>query len=876
MSDQPERDIDEQLQELDEKETEFTRLCQLESANRVASEIRRLARAERRFVPYVQATFTIMNNAADRLDPQAGREASIEIIGLLESNELARAIEPDLSEQEYEWAVHWYSSCGYDNLAKATAEISGHNSEGIHACVSEGIEVCRRTGKTQCITCFREYATEVHRAADDPDMALHYARMGIAGVNRGPHDRRWAGARDLMEILLARGELAAAVDSASAVIEFADIWHSPIRARLITKARITELAHLIGEPQRWDDQCRQEAPQPGEFLAYELCSDHTQATIECLAGDYASAIKRLSRWDQQLTRRQCFEQWSETRLRLLAAHRMAGNQREFERLADQLQSKSQAARDWHALRCLKHLRDESAIPVPIPVTANLDAGPFAATETKADSRTATVPMSPGAVVRDTDSPSKPSDDQPIAAADESASDPFPAVITHLQSRLEKLSAGSESTTEDDDSLDKFISDLMAIDSLGFTTEKTQRAFRCWALHTISYLVRAETRVHEIWDWATKTLATQRQDAVTLSLYARLGTILRYNYAEQMADRIDEKQLENWFRESLDLDQEMATNFGRAGDFFMLLENLGEAERCYARGCRLDRTNAELASKLAQVYRRTERERDALAVLDMAIRAGAQVPDLFWEAALSAKSLDQYESSLTYFQAYDNAVPNQPWVNYYRAIALLELQRYPESLAAAQREAELNPDCQFPLLVHRAAIAAGTGQLAELQNLLNEILLIPLSSVNYLSLSGLEKVLATLWKASESLAEDDPLRVQVIDRLVASHLAPNPLFESHRVKGDLVEELNFYRCLIEQPLDERWLSWHGRLAGEEELTSYRTFWGVLAGSSEEATALVLEWQSRCFPLNAQVIEVELVDAGYTERIGVVWQRFREAL
>ena len=867
MSDQPGRDIDEQLQELDEKETEFTRLCQLESANRVASEIRRLARAERRFLPYVQATFTIMNNAADRLDPQSGREASIEIIGLLESNDLARAIEPDLSEQEYEWAVHWYSSCGYDNLAKATAEISGHNSEGIHACVSEGIEVCRRTGKTQCITCFREYATEVHRTADDPDMALHYARMGIAGVNRGPHDRRWAGARDLMEILLARGELAAAVDSASAVIEFADIWHSPIRARLITKARITELAHLIGEPQRWEDQCKQEAPQAGEFLAYELCSDHTQATIECLAGDYASAIKRLSRWDQQLTRRHCFEQWSETRLRLLAAHRMAGNQREFDRLADQLQSKSQAARDWHALRCLKHMRDESAIPVPIPVTANLDAGPYAGTNSKAVSTVATATMSP--------SVDEPREDQSIAVADESAVDPFTAVITNLQSRLVNLSAEAESTAENHDSLDKFIADVMAIDAQGFGSDKAKRAFRCWALHTISYLVRDSTRVHEIWDWATTTLATQRQDAVTLSLYARLGTILRYNFAEQMADRIDEKQLESWFRESLDLDQEMATNFGRAGDFFMFLENLGEAERCYARGCRLDRTDAELASKLAQVYRRTERERDALAVLDMAIRAGAQVPDLFWEAALSAKNLDQHEAALTYFQAYDNAVPNQPWVNYYRAIALLELQRYPESLAAAQREAELNPDCLFPVLVHRAAVAADTEKLAELQSLLQEILLTPLSSIDYLSLSGLEKVLATLWKASELLADDDPLREQVIDRLVASHLAPDRLFESYRAKGDTVEDLNLYRCLIEQPLDERWLSWHGRMAGEEELTSYRALWGVLAASSEEAAELVLEWQSRCFPLNAQIIEVELVDTDYTEQIGVVWQRFREA-
>jgi tetratricopeptide (TPR) repeat protein len=870
MSEQPELDIDEQLEKLGDKETEFSRLCQFASANRLAGEIRRLARAERRFTPYLQATFTIMNNAADRLDPQAGRDAAIEIIGLLESNDLARAIQPDLSDQEYDQAVHWYSACGYDNLAKATAEIGGYNSDGIHACISEGIEVCRRTGKTQCITCFREYATEVYRAADDPDLALHYARMGIAGVNRGPHDRRWAGARDLMEILLARGELGAAAESVDAVIEFAEIWHSPIRARLNTKPRITEIAHLLGEPHRWQDQCQQEAPQTGEFLAYELHSDHTQATIECLAGDFDAAIKRLTRWDQQLTRRQCFEQWSKTRLRLLAAHRMAGHQREFERLADQLQNKSLAARDWHALRCLKHLRDESAIPVPIPLTHNFDVGPLAATTTQTASTTSAATNSTGTCSNTTLENSA----EETSAATAQADEEIPAVIKSVHSRLGLLSADNPSTGEDQDSIDKIITDLLAINPEDVGPEKTQRTYRHWALHTISHLIRDADRVEEIWDWAGGLLSAQRQDAVTLSLYARLGCILRYKYAEQMSDKIDEKQLESWFRESLDLDSERANNFGRAGDFFLFQENLGEAERCYARGCRLDRSHAELASKLARIYRRTERERDALAVLDMAIRAGAGDSDLLWEAAMSAQSLDQYESTLAYLGAFQNAVPDRPWVNYYRAVALLELQRYPEAHAAAEREAELNPDCPFPGMVQRAAVAAGTGQLAELKQLVSEIVSIPLSSIDYLNLRGLERVLAMLWKATESLPENDPLRTQVSDRLVASNLAPDQLFEMHRVKGDPVENVNFYRCMVEQPLDDRWLNWHGRLAGEEELKSYQATWGVLARSDAEAAKCVLEWQSKCYPLDAQVVDVELVGEGYTEHIGVVWQRIRE--
>ncbi len=67
MSESSDRDIDEQLQSLQAKESEFTSLCMFESAHRVATEIRRLARAERRFTPYLRATFTIMNNSGDRL-----------------------------------------------------------------------------------------------------------------------------------------------------------------------------------------------------------------------------------------------------------------------------------------------------------------------------------------------------------------------------------------------------------------------------------------------------------------------------------------------------------------------------------------------------------------------------------------------------------------------------------------------------------------------------------------------------------------------------------------------------------------------------------------------------------------------------------------
>ena len=134
-----EQDIDTRLDELDDKETAFDKQCRFTSANRIATEIRRLAKAEGRFMPYLSATFTIMNNAKSLLEPIVGREASVEMISLLESEDRARAIQPNLPEHEYEECVNWYSSCAYDNLATYTAELSGYNSDGVHSCMSQWI-----------------------------------------------------------------------------------------------------------------------------------------------------------------------------------------------------------------------------------------------------------------------------------------------------------------------------------------------------------------------------------------------------------------------------------------------------------------------------------------------------------------------------------------------------------------------------------------------------------------------------------------------------------------------------------------------------------------------------------------------------------------
>src|SRR5579859_5605371 len=208
MADDIENGIDEELERLEESCSELRKRCLDSSASRVAQESAQLARRHERLIPYMLAKFHITNNAQGMLQPERGREAAVELIALVESEERARLIQPDFPEAEYTDTVAWMSACSYDNLAEHTAQLQGYNSEGMQSCINAGIQVCQRTGKLGCINCFRGYATSVFMQADDLDMALHYARV----VRQLPPDspgseRRWVGGQNEAKLLLLLGQI---------------------------------------------------------------------------------------------------------------------------------------------------------------------------------------------------------------------------------------------------------------------------------------------------------------------------------------------------------------------------------------------------------------------------------------------------------------------------------------------------------------------------------------------------------------------------------------------------------------------------------------------------------------------------------------------
>ena len=863
MTIEQELSVDDRIEELQAKLSDFEDRGYSTSAVRVANELRRLTRSEGVFDDYVRATFTIMNNAGTLLDPNMCREAAIEMIGLLENEDRARAIEPDLNDEDYMYIVNWYSSCAYDNLAKATAQMNGYNSDGVHAGIAEGIDVCRRTGKTQCITCFREYASDVYLMADDSDMALHYARMSLNQTS-GKGDRRlWAAARDEISILYSRGQLSAVVDRVDRVIELTETWHSPHGAKLTTKPFLTELAIMLGEPNRWAEHCNVVPPPTGEDPAYDMQVDKLQALMDVVDGDFDAAIKRLGEWDQKLLRKKCLDHWFNVRLRLLAAHRMAGNEREFEKLGEQLKKKAAEARDWYTLRCLKRLQSDANVISPVPTLEDFDCGPYSGANA---SEAPQVAANEQTAARESEARDQEAEEQTEARE-------TPEFVVQIIEKLKAASRFDEETQSihmNAEAIDDVLTDIIGCDPELAKVEGTAE----WLLQTLSHIIPDGSRAKEIWSWAKRFVAPLRQDAMALNLFARLGCVLLFRFEEEMAGEVTVESLEQMFRESLDMDPEQRGNFERAGDFFDHVENMGEAERCFARSFRLDRKNPDVASKLARVYRQTDRERDALNVLDMAIREGAEDPELLWEAAVSAHSLSIHQAALTYLIGYEKQAPNRPWANHYRASSLIALERFDEALAAVEREVELNPECEWTSLVLRAACLAGLKQEEQLRSVLNEWLAIPFSRVDYLRPKGFEKMFALAWTAIESLGAEDELYVRVQDRLLASNMTPDSMYLEEGRSKEPVDDVNVYWCTFEQPLGDQWQDWPGRFGWEEGMDAYRVTWGVVAQSEADAVEFAKRWQDRCYPLDAPLPEVQLADEGYRARTGVIWQGIRQ--
>lgn len=282
----------------------------------------RFAHDNQRVCEYIDALFHQMDFARDLFQFELVKLNAVKLIALLESEDAARRIEPAMRLENYEFIASWMTACSYEFLAQATGSIAGYNSLGMKECIEDGMTVCRRSGKLQCIACFREYAIDVHCAANDLSAAEHecHSILNKSGGWSDKGDRRWYAATRLGWIQLVQGQISDAVSELRRAQDFAGKQRTAwLQATVVLNAALL----LSGQPpiDLWGQFER--APK-GEWPLLEWQIDLNEAVFACLSGESTKAVEILIFWDQLQLEHGVKHYWFETRLRLITANALAG------------------------------------------------------------------------------------------------------------------------------------------------------------------------------------------------------------------------------------------------------------------------------------------------------------------------------------------------------------------------------------------------------------------------------------------------------------------------------------------------------------------------------------------------------------------------
>ncbi len=859
MASGQEPDTDQQLEKLQEQAGELIKPCRFASSSQLYGELRRRAKAEQRAYPYVMGTFFQMDQAQYLLDFQKMRERAVELIALLEDEERLRQIQADFSLEHYEHLVYSMSSCAYENLAEATGQLEGYNSEGMHACIADGLQICRRTGKLGCIGCFREYACDVYLSADDPDIAMHQCRLITENngewSDRG--DRRWVASGKAGWLEALHGRFDAAIELYRQALDFTDAESVTLKteARLRTLYQMDSVLLASGRPPLLPtDHVFASIPAAGECPLFEHYGDLNASLLAVQSKDWDKASQILTSWDQRLQKCGGTHLWFETRLRLIALKRLSGQQKQAEALAKQLEQRARPANDWltiHRLDSLMAAESPSPLATISDVTSSSDPSSFTAKVS-----------GPGAVPG--------SESEGKGSASEQASEsveetPLASWIAELRERMNDLMQ--------EPSEDKFMAirrDILAMDSTTVTHFDDVASL----IHMMLWLTGSGEDGEAVWKWANSLAATHRSSGLVLSVLGALGDALRGSANDEMAEKITAERTEQLFRKSLELDGNRARNHMRAGIHFLRENNPGEAERCFARAFRLDRTLPDVVERLADLYGDTDRPRDALHVMDLSLREGCQEPRVAFNAAMIAFRLQQFDATLTYLDRFESLGGENPaWVSYYRAVCQYELGDFRAAIAFTELAEETAEGTGWHLEAIRGAAYAQLGELEEAIAHFDFVLATPLYEVDYLSPTGIASLLERLLSVATEVLQDADLQQQLENRMLRSGLMPEWWFQNLRSEGQETDGVHLYRCVVIQSLDESWATDPERLENEASWTSYGVEWGVLAVSEEEAAELAMQWQARMHSLPAELQEIMPGPESYRDIPGIVWQSSR---
>jgi len=879
----PDGEIQRQMDNLVHWAQDLARRCHYRSAMEAACELSALARRHGRLFPYLRSALFMLDAARATLDLDRGVETAVETLAILENLHKARQLQPDLSDEEHGRMARTLACDVYALLAELVGLRDGYNSDGFHEVIDEATEVCRQHDRSDQIARFRCFARDEFLAAGDLEMSLEQARaIGLSPPGPGLLDLRWPAAWHIAWVLELNGQLSDAWLSAIEALRLAPTHDNPLDARLQTWVLAEEISWLGGRGElltalgdREGCPCEPPVfPPPGEYPAIELRCAQRDAVAACCAGQPAQAERLLAAWDERLKRGHAWTPWLELRLRRIAAAWLAGDFAQVAALAGPLEAQGHQARHWQVLGRLRALRDGTVPAAPVPFLAWATCGPFALpTEERASAARASTPLATAGAGGFTPS-SGPSDSDHVCPTPAEPAAPCTPVADRIPwaTRVAQWQQRLRAAQGSPEALRCVVDELLAV-----RPDEVHEADEAAILLDLAdQAAPAAGRAVDAWRWAEPLAQRFPSSADVLNLAADLGHAARTE-APQSADRVASLEcLERLFRASLELDIERPRNFGRAGFFYRDIGRQSEAERCLARGFRLDRTDAAIVLALAELYCDSDRLRDALAVLDISLREGCSWADVARQAGLISLRLERYGASVQYWRRVEELAPHELWTHYYLALAHLGLNQAGEALAALEEEQLRFGWPGLHLEILRACASSAQGNVAQFRRHFWQARQTPLLEVDYVSEEGLEQLFEKLYVAAQCLPPGDPERAELESWMLAAGLAPDRFFLEKRRHNPPRGGLGFYVFRLKQPLDQGWSTFKGCRAGQEDWQAYVGSWGVLAPSAAEAEKTALDWQGRCYPLPAEVLDFTVHYEDCYDCPGAVWQGRREGI
>ncbi|MDG2471092.1 MAG: hypothetical protein P8M80_17550 [Pirellulaceae bacterium] len=849
-TDEFENEIDRELEQMSSAAADFISTCQSKSCYDGFGALRDRAEKDGRALFYIHGTFFQMTQASNLLEFHTTKERAIKLISIFQKPEECFKIQPDMPEDLLDYLIYDLSSCVYENLADAAGQMQGFNSRGLHDSISGGIQVCRNTGKVGCIQCFREYAGDVYLAADDLDLAKHQCQTVVEhqGEWQGRGNRRWLAMMKLGWISAMQGNLEDAQLKLEAALDLTTEKevNVPIHAQFDVLCQLDGVRISRGlEPLLQNHEIFPKLPSKSESPLFDLMRSQNVALYAAAKNNLDVADEILSHWDRRLSSLQALHFWFENRLRLIVVKRLSAKTNSAESLAKTLEEKATSADDWLTLRRLNEIMGSTEDPVLIaaPNQINNVAKPVTG---------------------------------PIKVDPESTQSPFgdeePVLLEQLDSIMSRMKEAYESQSSE--LVSSIVKELMAITPKQASTN----ADTCGVLNMMSMMIQPTlaTRSIRIWRWANQLAAPFRENGVVLSLLATIGNELRLISDDPEEGDITPARIEQLFRQSLALEKKGPQTYARAGTFFLERNEIGDAEKCFARSFRLDRQNGLTALKLAEVYNMTDRPRDAMHVLDLCLREGSEYERVAWEAAMNAFGLRQFEPMLNYLNRYQELAGEQSPINYYRSIAYLQLGQLEKALEATEKENQSNQTGRFHCNVVEFCVLAKQQRHHNRMELATSSLQQKLSKLDYIPVPDIAYLLEILWNTLEELDVEKDLIRNLEDKMLASGLMPDDFFDKERAATPPLENVRFFRVLLEQKLDGHWADSDGCLPGQENWQSYYCEWGVVSMSEEDAKHRAIQYQSRCHPKFAEFSDISEEDHLFTDSPGVVWQGLRYAI